>query len=62
MCGGGIMKITLAYVGSILLVGTLSYFGWVLAKTINYKLQYEDMVQATVCEMVKPEYLKGECK
>ena len=44
----------LALVG---LFGFISGAYWV-GKTVSYSLFYEDMVQATVVEMVKPEALK----
>lgn len=47
----------------LLFVG-LTYGVWQLSRTINYSLSYEDMVQETVCEIVKPEHLKEpeKCK
>ena len=49
----------LAYVLGIIIVAGLSYGMWQLGRHINYSLSYEDMVQETVCEMVKPEHLKN---
>ena len=45
-------------VGVILIIGGLIYGGYWLTKTISYSFFYEDMVQRTIVEMVKPEYLK----
>lgn len=43
----------------LLAVGLPIGFGfWWVGKRVNYSLQYEDMVRATVREMVKPETLK----
>ena len=47
-------EVLLALVG---LFGFISGAYWV-GKTVSYSLFYEDMVQATVVEMVKPEALK----
>jgi hypothetical protein len=45
-------------IGLVLLVGSLSYGAYTLAKKVNYSFMYEDMVRETVREMVKDEALK----
>jgi hypothetical protein len=45
----------------VMLVLTVSYGFWHLARHINYSLSYEAQVKETVCEMVKPEHLKSPC-
>ena len=47
-------------IGAII-IGLLAYGGWNISRWWNYSLGYEDMVQRTVCEMVKPEYLVRPC-
>lgn len=37
---------------------SIGYGCWTAGRHINYLWQYEDMVRATVAEMVKPEALK----
>lgn len=39
-----------------------SYAAWHLYRAWNYTWGYESMVKETVCDMVKPEYLKKPCK
>lgn len=47
------------WAGLLLAVGLPIGFGfWWAGKRVNYSLQYEDMVRATVREMVNPEALK----
>lgn len=58
--GRGVMK-ALAAITAFLLVSILSYGGWILFRYWNYSWGYESMVRNTVCEMVKPEYLKEPC-
>lgn len=38
----------------------IAFGGWWIARKVNYSLQYENMVRATVREMVKPEALKDQ--
>ena len=45
-------------VGGILLVGCLIYGGYWITKSVSYSFFYESMVEQTVREMVKPEYLR----
>ena len=47
----------LIVVGSIALAVGISYIGWNIKRLANYKLSYEDLVEKTVREMVKPECL-----
>ena len=44
--------------GAILLISGFIYGGYWIAKTVSYSVFYEDMVQATVTEMVKKDSLK----
>ena len=44
-------------IGAILLVCGLMYGSYWIAKTVSYTIFYESMVEQTVREMVKPEYL-----
>jgi hypothetical protein len=41
-------------------IGTFCYGAFWLKKTLSYSWAYEDMVEQTVREMVKPEYLIEE--
>lgn len=51
------MKNALAIIfGLILTCGVIYGMYWV-AKTVSYAIFYENMVEDTVREMVKPEYL-----
>jgi hypothetical protein len=55
------MKLIKAIVVTVLglaIAVTIIYGCYWLAKTVSYAFFYEDMVQRTVVEMVKPEYLK----
>ena len=55
------MKLS-AYIVAIVLFCAFSYGMWVLGKKINYAFSYQSMVESTVCDMVKHEYIKdGEC-
>lgn len=47
---------------AIIVVLVVVYGMWTIGRVINYSLSYEDMVQETICEMVKPEHLKTPCK
>lgn len=51
------LKITAGIVAVALSVA-LAYGCWRVGRYVNYSLQYEDMVRATVREMVKPEALR----
>ena len=44
-------------IGAIVLVGGLMYGSYWIAKTVSYAIFYENMVEQTIREMVKPEYL-----
>lgn len=49
----------LVWAGLLLAIGLPIAFGfWWVDTRVNYSLQYEDMVRATVREMVKPEAMK----
>ena len=51
---GGLVIIVIVIVGFI-------YGAWSTKRWANYKFSYENQVRSTVCEMVKPEYLKKPC-
>ena len=38
-----------------------AFGAWHLKRWFNYSFGYQDQVRSTVCEMVKPEYLKNPC-
>lgn len=46
------------YLTAVVLFVAAVYGLWQLSRTINYNISYADMVEETVCEMVKPEHLK----
>lgn len=48
----------LAWVIGVVLFAALGLGMWKVARWWNYTWGYETQVQETVCEMVKPEYLK----
>jgi hypothetical protein len=50
-------EIIYGLIGLAMSIGFIYGMYWI-AKTISYQIFYEDMVQRTVTEMVKPEYLK----
>jgi hypothetical protein len=52
------MKASMATLLSLILVCGLIYGMYLAFKTLSYVFFYESMVQQTVKEMVKPEYLK----
>ncbi len=52
------MKLVLYCLAVTVLCAAMIYGAWALTRSINYKLSYKHMVQQTVREMVKPEYLK----
>lgn len=49
---------------TIILVIAIGYGSWVFKRWANYSWSYEDQVKASICDMVKPEYLKNpqHCK
>ena len=55
---------TLIIVVVVVCVIGLGYGMWQLKRWFNYSWGYESQVTSTVCEMVKPEYLKNpsRCK
>lgn len=52
----------MAAISGFIVVLCLAYGAWQLARKWNYFFSYEDMVQQTVCEMIKPEHLKKPCE
>jgi hypothetical protein len=48
----------LAVIVSLTVFGLLSYGCWTVKKSVNYNLQYKDMVEKTIQEKVKSECLK----
>ena len=52
-----VLKISMCIVGLVVMVGFFWGCYWV-SKTVSYSLFYESMVEETVVDMVKPEYLK----
>ena len=42
----------------MIIFGIFTYGMYWLYKTVSYSFFYENMVQQTITEMVKPEYLK----
>lgn len=52
-------QVTLVATGVVLFL-FLVYFLWNLGKSISYNLFYENMVEETVCELVKPEQLTSK--
>lgn len=53
------MKKLTATVALVIVSIIFIYASYMVAKSISYTLFYEDMVQQTIREMVKPEYLRG---
>lgn len=53
------MRYLLSILGIFLLICLVSYAGYQFNRWWNYSWSYESKVQETVCEMVKPEYLKN---
>jgi len=55
----------LEFIGMALAVALLLTFVvsmYSIARKINYSISYEKMVKETICEIVKPEYIKdGYC-
>lgn len=52
------IKMVILGILGIALVLSIIYGCYWVAKTVSYSFFYEDMVQHTIVEMVKPEYLK----
>lgn len=50
-----------AAIAAIILIAVVGYGAWSVARKWNYEWGYEPMVKATVCSLVKPEYLKDPC-
>ncbi len=44
-------------IAAICLIGAALYGLYYFNRWVNYSLSYEDLVQETICEMVKPEAL-----
>jgi len=51
------MQVGVSIIGTLIFCVFLYGTYWV-AKNVSYAIFYEDMVQQTITEMVKPEYLK----
>jgi predicted acyltransferase len=52
-----VIKIIAMSLLALLISATIIYGCYWVAKSVSYAIFYEDMVRATVSEMVKPEYL-----
>ena len=52
------MKKVLLVCFAIVGISFFVYGTYWIAKTVSYTIFYEDMVQETIKEMVRPEYLK----
>ena len=52
------MKKTIAYIATILIVIGSIWFGYFIVKNISYKIFYKSMVEQTVRDMVKSDFLK----
>lgn len=55
------MKIA-AGLAALVIVLALTYGAWHISRAVNYKLSYKSMVEATVCDMVKPDHLNKPCQ
>lgn len=55
------MENKVVVIGAVVAIAAAIGF-YVVAKKLNYKLQYEKMVKETIVEMVKPEALKDKPK
>ena len=53
------MKKLYVVIAVLVIIGLISWGGWHLKRWWNYTWGYESQVTETVCEMVKPEYLKN---
>ena len=51
------IKIILMSLAGVICFGLILYGCYWVAKTVSYSMFYEDMVRATITEMVKQEYL-----
>ena len=49
-------KLVLIIVFNVAVIASIGF--WFVARSINYKLSYEDMVKQTVIELVREEALK----
>lgn len=36
----------------------ITYYGWQFKRWVNYSWSYESQVTKSICDMVKPQYLK----
>ena len=52
------MKSTIMTVLGVILFCVVIYGMYWVFKTVSYSIFYESMVEQTIIEMVKPEYLK----
>lgn len=58
-----IIKNVSMWLAGITAMAIFIYLMWSVVRKINYSYSYEDMVERTVCETVKPEHLKeGACQ
>lgn len=46
----------------LVLLFVIIYGGFLLTRKISYEIFYEDLVQQTIKDMVKPEYLREHYK
>ena len=51
----------IGFIVGLLILGAIIYGTWYISKEVNYTYSYEEQVQKTVCEMVKPEHLIKPC-
>ena len=54
---GGLKLAGMIIIG-VILGAALMYGSYWIAKTLSYSFFYESMVQETIRELIKPEYLK----
>ena len=52
------MKELFLWIAGALFICAIIYSAYWIAKTVSYQIFYKDMVEQTVRNMVKPEYLK----
>ena len=58
------MKMITYYIMGAIIIGSLVYGGFKIKRWFNYEFGYASQVRESVCDMVKPEYLKRpeDCK
>lgn len=49
---------------AVVVFAVIAWGAWKFQRSWNYSWAYENFVRGTICEMVKPEYLKNpqQCK